>query len=111
MFVVTDKPSFWRTVKIFVPVDGAHKEETLRARFNVLDTAEIDAFDFTETEGNTAFLCAVIEELDDIVGPDKAKLPYTTELRDQVLRLPYVRVALVREYFDAVGKARKGNSK
>lgn len=111
MFVVTDKPTFWRTVKVFVPVDGAHREDTFRAKFNVLEIDQIEAFDLSSTEGNTAFLCAAVEELDDIVGGDKQKLPYTDELRDAVFQLPYARVALVREYFEATGKARKGNSK
>ena len=56
-----------------------------------------------------AFLKRVVVGLDDIEGPDGARMPYSDALRDQVIALPFVRAPMVRGYFDAVYPARLGN--
>lgn len=109
MFKVNVSPTFTRTVRVQIPTDGGHRQETLKATFRVLNTDEVEGFDLATTEGTSAFLCAVIESLDDIADANGEQIPYNNEVRDQVLKMPYVRLALSREYFEAVAKARKGN--
>lgn len=100
---------FTHRVKVQTPVDGGHKEETLKVTYRVLDAVAVEAFDLATTEGTTDFLREVISHLDDIVGEDNAPIPYSDELRDEVLKVPYIRAALGRGYFEAIGKGRKGN--
>ena len=60
-------------------------------------------------EGSNSFLRAIVVEMDDLVGADDRPLAYNDALRDQLLKLPYIRTALVRTYFTAIQKATEGN--
>ncbi len=110
MFTVTSQPTFTHTVKVLVPVDGGHQEQTLKVTYRVLasDTDE-DEFDLNSTSGSTAFLKKAVVGLDDMVGADEKPLPYSDGVRDQLIKLPYVRVAMARGYYEAITKAALGN--
>lgn len=106
MFNITAQPEFSHVIPVLVPCDGGHREETLRARFRVAGT---DDQDLTTHEGVLGFLKAVIVSLDDLVDAAGAPAAYNDAVRDQVLALPYVRLALLRGYMSAVTKAKLGN--
>lgn len=110
MFHIADSPTFVHQVKVRVPVDGGHIDETLSATFKVVPVEALDACDLGTREGTDAFLTAAVERLDDLVDADGAPLPWSDALRDRVLALPYVRTALVAAYVEAVTGARLGNS-
>lgn len=109
MFVLSTNPTFTHTVKVMVPVDGGHHEQTFRATFRCMAAEEVAAYDLHDGASSAKFLRAVLVGLDDIVGADDQALPYNDLLRDRLLSLPYVRAGLARTYFDAMAKATLGN--
>ena len=109
MLKISSNPTFQRTIKARVPVDGGYSEDSFKVTFKVLSTDEINAFDLSTETGTREFLTAAIESLDDIAGEDGKPLPYSDGLRDQVLGLPYLRTAMITEYFKSVSGAPEGN--
>ncbi|KJS45893.1 MAG: hypothetical protein VR71_00030 [Roseovarius sp. BRH_c41] len=105
MFKIDQTPTFTHPVEIKVPADGGHDLQTLNATFRVLPDEEIEALDMRTTRGEREFLSAAIVSLDDIEDEKGNKLPYSHGLRDRLIGLAYVRVALVNAYYAAlVGK-------
>ena len=109
MFKIAANPEFSHTVPILVPTDGGHREESLRARFRVIGSEALDSFQLTSTGEVLTFLREVLVSLDDLADAAGNPVPYNDEVRDQVLQLPYVRLALVRSYMSAITKAKAGN--
>jgi hypothetical protein len=108
-FVVTKEPTFTHTVTVPVPVDGGHVEEKFKATFRVIDSKKIEDFDLDTEKGSTEILQAVIVKLDDLVDANDQAMPYSDALRDQLIQVPYVRAALGKAYFAAIGRAARGN--
>jgi hypothetical protein len=110
-FTVTSERQFTARLRVLVPVDGGHREEAFKARYRVLDTARIEDFDLQNggKEASDEFLRAVIVDLFDLLGEDGQPITYNDEVRDQVINIPYARIALVQGYFDGVSKGRRGN--
>jgi len=110
MFKVTNDPRFTHEVKVMVPVDGGHVEQSFKATFRVLQLDQLsDGEGLTAEEEQTQTLRKVICDLTDIEGDDGKALPYSEQLRDQMIGIPYVRIALMKTYLAAVTKARAGN--
>lgn len=109
MFVVAKESQFTHAVTVEVPIDGGHRKETFKARFRVLDSAKIDGFDLDSEEGSTELLKAAIVTLDELVDENNKPVPYSDELRDQLIVVPFVRAALAKTYFAAIGKSARGN--
>ena len=107
MFKVTEERTFTRSVPVMVPTDGGHTKETFQATFRVVDIEELN--DTHTLEGQQAVLRRVIVELDELVDDAGQKMPYSDDLRDKLIRVPYVRSALLQTYMQAVTKARLGN--
>lgn len=107
MFTVTQDPQFTHDVKVQVPVDGGHKEETFKCRFRVIPVEELD--DLLTVEGQKLALQRVIVSMSDLVDDQKEEVTYSDELRDQLIGVPYVRAGLLQTYRAAVVKARPGN--
>ncbi len=109
MFKVVTDPRFTHPVSVLVPVDGGHTEQTFRATFRVLPSTEADSHDLSTNAGVDAFLRRIVVNLYDIADEEGHPLPYSEELRDRVLAPTYVKLALLRTYTAALGKARAGN--
>ncbi|NML88346.1 hypothetical protein HHL26_04605 [Sphingobium sp. TB-6] len=109
MFIVDLDPQFTHAVKVKVPVDGGHKEETFKATFRVIPTDEMGQYDLSDGESSAVFLRRAIVSMSELVDRDKEPLSYNDDLRDELLRRPYVRSALARTYFEAVTGAKSGN--
>ena len=107
MFKVTTDPRFTHPVKVFVPVDGGHKEQTFKATFRVEDVEQLEQVQ--DELGQRGVLERVIVGMSDLVGDDDQPLEYNDALRDQLIGVPFVRIALFRTYLEAVTKARAGN--
>lgn len=108
MFIVSSNRTFTHPVKVMVPVDGGHKEQSFKTTFRVID-ADADERDLTSAAGSTSFLKEVVIGMDELVDDQEQAVPYSDELRDRMLKLPFVRVALARAYMTAVSKAPTGN--
>jgi hypothetical protein len=109
MFKLVENPTFTHTVRVQTPIDGGHKEELLKATYRVLRHSEVNDLDLKSGGGSRDFLTKAIVKLDDLQDEQGRPLPYSDELRAQLLDLPHVRVALAQGYFAAVGKAPEGN--
>jgi hypothetical protein len=110
MFKITANPQFTRTVKIMVPVNDGFDTQTCKATFRVIDSDDEQdtKFDLDTVKGSIDLVRAVLVSLDDLED-DTGRVTYTPELRDQLLKVPYVRAALARTYFAEVTKASVGN--
>ena|ERR1044072_8660103 len=109
MFIIDDRPTFRREVTVHVPDGDGTRKETIKATYRVIPSSEIDAAKFTTGEGTKEFLRTAIVTLDDLVDKAKQTVAYDDKVRDLVLDLPYVRVALCNTYLDEVSKATEGN--
>lgn len=109
MFKFDADPTFTHTVKAMVPVDGGHEVQSFKVTYGVIDPEEFEKLDLNTREDSDAFLKRIVRRLDDIAGADGNPLPYSDQLRDGVLKRPWARSAIVRGYFEAIGKAATGN--
>ena len=109
MFKIVNEATFTHAVTVRTPVDGGHREETFRATFRVLPVADVEAFNLMTEKGTRDFLQKAIVTLDELADETGAPLPYSDALRDQVIAIPYVRLALVNAYTSAVTQAKAGN--
>jgi len=107
MFTVTTDPQFTHDVKVQVPVDGGHKEQSFKTRFRVIPIEELE--DLATIEGQTLALKRVIVSMDELEDDQKRTVSYSDEIRDQLIGVPYVRIALIRTYREGITKARPGN--
>lgn len=106
---IVANPTFTHTVTVKVPVNGGHRDETFKATFKVVPEGEYDELSVVTNEGMREFLIMALESCADLVDEAGKELEWNDGLRDQLLSLPYVRLALMRTYSDAVAKIRPGN--
>lgn len=109
MFKIAKDPQFTHTVPILVPVDGGHEEQTLKVRFRVRTVDDLNQHDRMTAEGTEAFLRSIIVRFEDVVDDDGQPVPSNDALTDQLLAFPFIRMAVVQGYFNAVNKAKLGN--
>ena len=109
MFTITADPTFTHPVKAQVPVDGGHRVDEFKATFRVLPVEAMAAFDLSTEPGTRDFLVRTIVYLEELVDDRAEAVPYSDAVRDQVIGLPYARIALVRAYVEGVTKGRTGN--
>ncbi len=101
-FKIVATPEFTHAVPVMVPVDGGHREETLRARFRVVPDEEADV-------DVKAFLQKAFIGVEDLVDDSGKPVVWSDELRDRLIGIPFVRSALARAYMAAITKERLGN--
>lgn len=110
MFKLSTDPRFTHEVKVQVPVDGGFKEQTFKATFRVMTTEQLIArADDTGTDSDETILRQVIVGLDDLVDDAEQPIPYSDEIRDRLIAVPYVRGALMAVYIKAITKVKAGN--
>ena len=107
MFKVVAEPQFTHTVKVRVPVDGGHEDQSFKARFRVIDTDEVAEIELKE--GRKAAVKRILVSMDELTDADGNPVSYSDALRDQLIQLPYVEIALYRTYLEAVTGAKTGN--
>jgi len=107
MFKVTEDRRFTHDVKVMVPTDGGHSEESFKAEFRVVDIDNLG--DTASLEGQQETLRRVVVSMSELVDDEKNEMPYSDELRDRLIRVPYVRSALLQTYLRAITKTRAGN--
>lgn len=112
MFKLSTDPRFTHEVKVQVPVDGGFKEQSFKATFRVLPLDQLKADE--EVDGDEAgyqetTLRKVVVGLDDLVDDADQPIAYSDEIRDRLIAVPYVRIALMQTYIRAVTKVKAGN--
>lgn len=109
MFVVSEKPTFTHDVEVRVPTDGGFTDQKFKATFEVMPTETFAEYNMSDAASSTEFLRAVVKHMDELVDRDERPVPYSDTMRDRLLNVPYLRSALARTYFKAVGGATLGN--
>ena len=110
MFKVTSRPQFRHKIEVMVPTDGGHTKQTVDVTYVVLDSGSDQTdHDLTTTDGQLSFCRQAVVQLDDLVDENDQAVSYSDGLREQLIRLPYVRAALCRGYIAAVSKVAVGN--
>lgn len=104
MFTVIENPEFVDSVAVAVP--GVAEVQHITTRFRVVDTDDLDWLDPAAVK---AFLDEAVINFDDLGDDQKRPIPCTPQIRADLLRKPYIRVALARAYVLAVTKAASGN--
>ena len=109
MFNVDANPEFTHTVRVQVPVDGGHEEQTFKARFRLVEDDVNESVNFNRPSEIIEYLRTIIVSFDDLADKDKKPIQYNDSVRDQMLKMAHVRIALLRTYRDARSKERLGN--
>jgi len=109
MFKIAKNPEFTHKVPVQVPVDGGHEEQVLKCRFRVVPPETISIHDLMTAEGTESYLRAICVRFEDVVDEEGTPIPHSDALTDQLLAVPFVRLALVRAYSAAMAKGRLGN--
>jgi len=105
MFKIVQNPTFKHPVKIRVPVDGGFANQEFTATFRVEPWDEVKALD-SDPAGQ---LRRVFVGWEGITDDGDKPIPYSDAVRDQLIGLLYVRVALLRTYVEAITGAARGN--
>lgn len=109
MFKLVKNPEFSHAVKVSIPVDGGYSTQTFTARFRALTVSEAQGHDTMTLEGTNAYLRDVLVGLDGLVDDAGEAISYNDAVRDQVIDLPFCRIALLETYNAAMMGAKRGN--
>lgn len=107
MFTVEEHPEFTHEVKVLVPVDGGHEEQSFKCRFRVVD--EPDQADLLKPGGVMAFVRRIVVTMDDLADAKGKALVWSDAVRDRIIAMPHVRIALLKAYRSALAGERAGN--
>lgn len=97
-------------VQVYVPVDGGrHQIQKFTARFKVLSQEELKGI-----TGDSDFDDEMLNKIligwgEDLVDDAGQPLPFNEENKKAVLDIPFVRLAIIRAYGEAVANARRKN--
>jgi hypothetical protein len=108
MFVIDAAPTFTRTVDVKVPKGEGFETQSFQATFRVIEETEAETT-IGDTEPVKDMLRARIVSMDDLADANGKKVPYSETVREQVLNLPYVRLALIAVYNRALFGEIAGN--
>lgn len=109
MFKLLQKPEFTHSVKVSVPVAGGHDTQTFTARFRALSVSEADAHNTLTVEGTNEYLRDIFVGWEGVVDDQGVELPFNDANRDQMIDVPFVRIALLETYNAAMMGAKRGN--
>ena len=112
MFKMVENPEFTHDVPVMVPIDNGHREEKFRARFRAIPEAlanELLDDEVVKADAGKAFLRQIVVEIMDVVDEADAKVPFSPDMLEAMIAIPYVRAALSGAYFRSFTKARAGN--
>ena len=107
MFVIKEGKTFRWPVDVNEPMDGGtFQTHRFEATFKLLDQ---DSITERLQTSDTDLLSDVVLGWADVRDEEKNDVPFSPENRARLLALPYVRVGLVRAYFEAVNGAKRKN--
>ncbi len=109
MFKIDENPSFTRNVKVNVPKGDGHEQQTFKATFNVVDDEVVDGVALNDAANVKAALREMLAGMEDLVNTAGEAIPYSEEIREHMLKRPYVRLALIAAYYSGVTDNRSGN--
>lgn len=100
MFKLTTQKTVTWPVTVQIPQDGGKTQKaTFHVRVEVLPSDEFQAI--YERGGNDEdLLRRVLVDWDGVADADGHPIPFSEEARDALIRIPYVRVALITAYME-----------
>ncbi len=104
MFKLTTVDNYTHPVTVHVPVgDGKHAKERFTAIFAYLGQERIGQLAETQDHmADTELLNEILVGWDGVADETGKALPFTHENRDRLLDIPYVRIAVVKAYFESL---------
>ncbi|MGK7664259.1 MULTISPECIES: hypothetical protein [unclassified Marinovum] len=109
MFKVVKNPTFTATVKISAPTEGGFSDGSFTGRFRALSVSDAEDFNLLTAEGTADYLRTILIGWDGVVGDDGEPVSFNDASRDQLLDIPFVRVAILNTYNSAMMGAKRGN--
>lgn len=109
MFEIDYRPIFLQRVTATMPLGRSTGEQDFTATFEALSVSEMSGFDLAEPEQVADFLRRVLVEASDIVDAHGNEVPFSPEIRDRLIDLPWTRRALVAGYFAGFARAAEKN--
>lgn len=110
MFKITPKPTFTHTVPIMVPVNDGHDEQSLDITFRVLGLKQLAELEpGFDAQRQRAYCDAVVQTFSGLVDDAGKDVPCDASLRERLLDTPYVQIAIMRHYSEAMSKAKTKN--
>lgn len=103
MLKVTDTLEFTHPVKVQVPVDGGHITQEFEARFRAVDDDDLAGLSPKEQ------LRRVWIGWGKVVDDAKEPVPFSEEMREQLIGRTFIRFAVLRAYAEAVTGGKRGN--
>ncbi|RJG46437.1 hypothetical protein [Mesorhizobium sp. DCY119] len=107
MYRLDPNPTFW--AKVTVRPLGGGANEDFRVKFRALPASEYNAYDLNNPEQTRDFLVDTLEDVEDIQTLDGKSLAYSDAIRDQLIDLSHVRLAMVNAYHATFREALSGN--
>lgn len=111
MFKLTDQATVKWPVRVQIPRDGGRSTQaTFSAEFRLLPQEEVQRLvdAGAENTDNTLLREAVVDWAD-VADESGEPLEFTTDNLDRMLRVTYVRVAMVAAFFEAQTGGRRKN--
>lgn len=109
MLKIVKNPEFTATVKVQVPAEGGFSDASFTARFKALTVSEAEAFDLVSVTGTNDWLRTILIGWEGVVGEDGEKVSFNHAIRDELLDVPFIRMAVIQSYNAAMLGARRGN--
>ena len=107
MFKLTEQQEYWWPVTVSFPKDGSFTKHTFTALFRVIPTTQVA--DLARDDPRKILADALIG-WKDIVDDDHNEIPYSEEVRDQLLDNPFATRALAEALANSVSGRREKNS-
>ena len=105
MLKIARNPEFTHEVTVRVPVDGGFADQKFKARYRMVPWNDLGAIE-NDPESQARM---VLIGWEGIVDDEEQPIPYSDAMRDQLLGMLFMRVAILRVYVDAVAGAKRGN--
>ena len=104
MFTIRRDHTCTRFVTVNVPVEKAFRKETFTAEFKVLDQDEARTIEETAPDGeeSRSLLRKVFIGMSDVKDADGNAAEFSDEIRETMIKVPYVAMALIEEYYKAI---------
>lgn len=97
------------TIRLFTRTIHTADGGTFDACFEILPDDSLLAMDPGTPDGEKDILRRVVNRFTGLVDEDKAPIPHSPELLEEVLGFADLRIALMREYNRGRAEARSGN--
>ena len=103
---IQKRPKFRHKVTASVPINGGYRDEVFEVTYQLASNPDAD---MSSDPMRDDFIRDVVVEMHDLVDDAGKELPWSDEVRDSVITLPWARLAILKGYFTAVTGARTGN--